>query len=1319
MREKEANERGKKAGVSEARSRQKNIQRHRASNGKKHKAARRTGKNASNGIRFGEAERPGPKKWVKVVPPETKNSRGKRGKKAPGGKNASERKGKKDPEPQCQWCELEECHLPRHRHPVKPRGQKNSGKPKNHALLRIARNKTSICKDAECEDLHLHCVDTAVCRQPCCAIESKDDIGTFVSPCESEDEIDNRYEEMAVDLGFTKQDFAEMHSGPATEIKESPPAALSPQQFVRTSVNSPSSYAAVLGQRAIAYRNEAQQIKLHGLKSHGPPLYRKGAGLWATSDQDLVYRNSIRKMYSYSEFAYESTFNLESWSTGIPPVAAAIQLPDLNFPTPLRTPPPLEQEPDDSSDDSESSESDEETDDDEKHAGKEPESKGEDVEDSEDSKSLFVDRPFLEALISHAGLLWDHSIFLRSEKESPSSPQPPQPLDKPECVTFRQSTYVLVPDSTTFVPPHILELKQEVFTPDFPEDPAPISTSDPELPKTLKEVMVYTFGRPHEVSIIGKLREALRSAAPYVGGSLNTTTRDAKRVSGTGGIAFPWVSKKIWFNERNVDVDFYLTLGLETCSKRVIFHEMALQLMAASKSMPKPSTLNDGHLVVNGQYTNSLDFYIRKKYVSFFNWMETQGNRIPMLREAYEWTLCYLTTEMAVNHLRRSASQPHGLRHVQHIAVGAPKGQVQELGMVKTYTNPRPTLDAYRDNNAFEKVGLFTPEGLLDVKGIMAALPKGLKYPATYTSRNGGAVHSALVPTKTITQCMCALTRLTNAVEPAKLGFHETMLINGYSYWNTIDFERWFDLPRCAEALAEVPVDMGELYEEATYHPVKGKEYTLCWQQNLDNGLLHVDTEADGRPLENTGKQKVEKMKANSEARLYVTLGPKSAMVGSKATKVLKQTRADKPLLIVSDDGTSVGAIYFMDKPSRATLREWSYFCRYGCDYDTTLSGGNPLARFAGDDKVTHRYIIFNHSDDMYMMLEKATPGTRWATKRLFFTADISKCDKSHGAVFDHYYRFWGGRYDLYDILEAQLMRQIRVDVNGKKVKAWLKPKNPVLLSGHSFTTHINTFTTDVLGLTFILDKCGEPESFIAAAYKAGYKIKCAATESWLKTDFLKHAPGHTSDGACTAVPMLGNFLRFYNMRIGDVPGEGSADLLWLLYNYNNLKSFAHGIESPWISVMLKRMETWIGKQKTGRYHAAVLRQGEGRTTRSDNILMSKQARTSTAITQGLALARRNVKKIQEEVSAKWTYRRFEDEKVQEIEVVDDSAWVMRYVDEQHDLASLLHTLHTFSKLKPGEYYRDDNTDHILSVDYSLSSPDSWCTESPVPDTMY
>jgi len=1209
--------------------------------------------NASNGIRFGEAENPGPdlkskkkkKVWKKKGPLAGGNRLGRSPteKEDPtvGGKRPN--KGGKSPEPMCDPCQLKECFLPRHRHANVSRGGGQSGKKKNHALARIARSKTKICLNKRCKKPHLHCVDVLNCDQLCCKVEEEDVIA-------SEDESSDfaRYYDIGMDMGLNQNDFAEMHSGTSDSeiplilsIPNSPEVTL--KKLAKTTeavISKKRTYVDVVGQKARTYLNDLNALKQHR----------------------VVSRGAVRKVkYHYCGSDGEDSDDEKHLPGGNP----LKQVEELALPA----------------------------------------------------------RTLLEDLIIEA-MLSDWSLKKNGVKkfEPIIVPEitppllPPASLDMPSCVSFRQASYKLAPDGVTLVPEHLLGLTEEVYFPDFPEEEPPSEVESKELSTNLSEVKVHSFGLPHEEGIKGWLRKKARRVAPYLGGDLNTDTRDGSSLTGTGGFSFSWVSKKIFLQSRGVAYDYYLSLGLETWALRPIFLEMALQLMACSKSLPKPSTLSDGRLVVNGQYTNGLDFYIRRNYISFFQWMETQGEDIPRLREAYEYTLCYISTEMAVNHLRNRANQSQ-LRTVQFLRLGGPQGIVQDIGMTKTYTSNTPTLDAYRDNNLFDHIGSFTPEGLLDVDGLKACLPKGLKIPMTYTSRNGGALHSAEVPTKTLTQSMCALTRLTNAVEPAKIGYHEAMLINGYSHWNTIDFDSIYDFPRFEAALTQVEVDMEQLYREASLHPTKGKEYTLCLNQNLSNGLLIDAVESDGRMQENTAKQKVEKSKSNSEARLYVTLGPKSAMVGAKASKVLKQARADEPLYVESDDGSSCGAIYFVPRPNRGTMNEWAKFCTYGCDYNPDpehLPGGNPL-KTTKHTRV--RFIIFNHSDDMDIMREELINGI-WV--RTFHTVDISKCDKSHGAIFDHFWRFWISRFDLYDLLEAQLMRDIRVDVNGVKMKTWLRPKSPVLLSGHSWTTLINNFATDILGVSFIRNGCKTPQNFVDSAYNAGYRIKVDVQSNCKKTDFLKHCPAVDVHGAPVAVPMLGNLMRFYNYRIGDVPGIGDANLRWALFNSNNIKSCAHGIKSPWIDTMLKGLEKSLLKKPDGRLHLAVLHQQEDRMTLRDKTLM-KAAKILPKTRKHLKLAKKNIIILKEESNLYWSHRRELDKKyaMDEVDYIPDTSWVSRYVDDKHSEASLLATLQAFATLKEGEYLRDENIDHIMKTDYSLTPPLSWCEHSPGPDPLY
>lgn len=1287
------------------------------------------------GVRYGEAENPGPgntherkKQWrVKGKP-----------------KTAPEQGGNREPpELECQPCELGKCHLPNHRHPAQNRRGKKKGQ-QNSAKRRILKKKTVICPEPEwCKSQflpHLHCVKASTCHEQCCSlIPCGNAAKTTViekTAIPSGLVVDPDIHEQMHDMGIPDE-FLQTPSAGSKPLRPSVPDAEKEKGINRDQF--PNKHPAKIPRmreevKAVRKKTDkgGHPVKVTVSKSTSMPLWakrelreklvisRRGIVPERVDTSLLVFppRRGYYGNYPHADviatplrsFEYQYVRTSYVSSTSFHP---QVEDEEKHY----SSPPALEDE----------------------LGGYEvpwieakclPIPIRHDCVDWEEVCQAHPLNGFELALAENPSILEDiQGTFVSCPSMINNSPVgfvstfvnmkvlPPVDQEAPECVQDRVRAYVRSTiDNDVWIPAHMDNLDPESIRPDFSgyyDTEGDELPADGEFDPTVEDAILHLHGDPVQTGILGSLKRFFKRLAPYTLADVRTTTQDKVLLSSTIGFSWTLISSKVFLRDTSVAKDYYLTLGLATVCTQKIFKRFAHTLLAATKSLPCGARLLDGELSVNGNFGKAMDFYIRKSYPQFFVWMRAQAN-ISELVEAYNWTLCYLAVETAVLNLKATASENRAIVDVKHLKVGIPKETTVPIGVTKTFTGQQPFLEIYRDNGLFAKKGHFSSNGLLDYAKITEQVKRKQRPPRSYVSSDGGVVHSATVPAKTIIQMTCALSRLTNAVEPGVEGYHEHLMVNSYAAWNNIVLEKFYDFSEYEKSLEAVEFDYGELFEEAKEHPVKRVEYTQCVEQNVLNGvLMNLEIESDARDVLNAGKQKDEPLKFNSEARLYVTIGPKGAMMGSKASKVLKSVRASEPVLVNENDGATVGAIYFIPKTDRFSLNEFARLCHYGTRGHVRFEGGNPLPP-AREIEGSKRYIILVHSDDTWILLEQFIEGV-WCT--LWFTVDISKCDKSHAGIFDHFWKFWKGRLDLYEILEAQLKRTIRVQIGNTKINAWLDPRSLVLLSGHSFTTFINTIASDFMAINFITKGCATVKDFIDTAYSVGYKIKCAKQERCSDTDFLKHSPGYSVTGASVAIPFLGNLFRFMHHRIGDVPGTGDQKLRWTIYNYGNLRSFTHGISSPWIDMMVKKFKKVLDTNVVSRKMKlvdAIFESTEEEEESFSQKSFSAQFRT-------IANSRKFVKTvraIKADVGDKWKYRRDLEEEAEVVKITD-SAWVQRYITPEFPEAVLLESLHRFANLKHGEYFRSAATDHILKLDYSLSPPSDWTVYSSPPPLLY
>jgi len=1303
------------------------------------------------GTRFGEAEHPGPgatqkrkKQWRVKEKPVTAHEQG----------------GNRDPpELECQRCELGKCHLPNHRHQAQNRRGKKKGQ-QNSAKRRILKKMTVICAEPEwCKNQsrpHLHCVEASTCRELCCSLAPS---GNAAETTAIENTVERKYlSGMAADFGIYEDELLQPLSAGLEPLRPSVSDAEKEDEFdrlrdqflkknpaknprvreeekavileddddgyqaevtVNESTNMPPWAKRELREKLYINRRgivpERVDTGLLVFPPHGgyygdysPPIVWHPPAVYENLHSDVIVAPSCSSEYPYVRTSYVYSppvlhleeLNLvyleEKHNGGPPPLEEEFEGLDAPWieadclPIPIRY----------------------------------------DCMDWEEVCQAHPLNGFELALAENLHILEDIQGTVVSCPDIVEKPLagsgstlvnrevlPPIDHEAPECVQDRVRAYVpSTIDHNVWIPAHMDTLDPESFHPDFSGyfdydgDDHPV---DGEFDPTVEDATLHLHGDPVQKGILGSMKRFFKRLAPYTLADVRTTTQDKVMLSSTIGYSWTLLSSKVFLRDTSVAKDYYLTLGLKTVCTQKIFKKFAQKLLAATKSLPCGARVLDGDLSVNGNFGKAMDFHIRKSYPSFFVWMRNQVNTSELM-EAYNWTLCYLAVETAVMNLKATASENRAIVDIKHLKVGIPKETTIPIGVTKTFTGQQPFLETYRDNGLFVKKGHFSSNGLLDYAKITEHVKRKQRPPRSYVSSDGGVVHSATVPAKTIIQMTCALSRLTNAVEPGEEGYHEHLMVNSYAAWDNIDLEKFYDFSEYAKSLEAVKFDFGELYDEAKDHPVKRMEYTQCVETNALNGvLMNPEIESDARGVLNAGKQKDEPLKFNSEARLYVTIGPKGAMIGSKASKVLKSVRASEPVLVNENEGATVGAIYFIPRTDRFSLNEFARLCHNGTRGHIRLEGGNPLP-LAREIEGSKRYIILVHSDDTWILLEQFIDG---AWRDSWFTVDISKCDKSHAGIFDHFWKFWKGRPDLYEILEAQLKRSIRVEIGNTKIDAWLEPRSLVLLSGHSFTTFINTFASDFMAINFITKGCTTVKDFIYTAYSVGYKIKCAQQERCSDTDFLKHSPGYSVTGTSVAIPFLGNLFRFMHHRIGDVPGTGDQKLRWTIYNYGNLRSFTHGISSPWIDVMVKKfkkvLDTGFASRKMKLVDAIFESTGEEEESFSQKSF-SARFRT-TANSKNFV---KTVRAIKADIGDKWKYRRDLDEETV-VDEIADSAWVQRYITPEFPESVLLNTLYRFANLEHGEYFRSAATDHILQLDYSLPPPSDWTVYSSPPPLLY
>jgi len=209
-----------------------------------------------------------------------------------------------------------------------------------------------------------------------------------------------------------------------------------------------------------------------------------------------------------------------------------------------------------------------------------------------------------------------------------------------------------------------------------------------------------------------------------------------------------------------------------------------------------------------------------------------------------------------------------------------------------------------------------------------------------------------------------------------------------------------------------------------------------------------------------------------------------------------------------------------------------------------------------------------------------------------YYNIDIKKCDGSHGpAVFAALGRLVPCEFaDEYAVLIEQLSQCIVVsDVYERRNKVILDPNGPVLWSGSTLTTDINTFVNKILMRHIARRYNPELRSIEDIAAEVGYLVsveRCALPE---RLQFLKHSPCKDTTGKWRPFLNLGVLFRLSGTCRGDLPGRGSleergrdfqASLLQGAYPYSHCRLLdnmraAAGVVRPEWTEQVKREIGW------------------------------------------------------------------------------------------------------------------------------------------------
>jgi len=161
-----------------------------------------------------------------------------------------------------------------------------------------------------------------------------------------------------------------------------------------------------------------------------------------------------------------------------------------------------------------------------------------------------------------------------------------------------------------------------------------------------------------------------------------------------------------------------------------------------------------------------------------------------------------------------------------------------------------------------------------------------------------------------------------------------------------------------------------------------------------------------------------------------------------------------------------------------------------------------------------------------------------------WFLSDISSADASYTpALFALLKRVLPEHtHAVVDRLidQCKLPFKMRSCVN-RKIYVLLKPIMPVLYTGSTLTTAINTFANFIIALS-LADNIGSvrnADDIIALVRRTGFVVTVSECSVFEKFQFLKHSPVRDIQGKWQPLLNFGVLMRASGMCMGDLPGRG------------------------------------------------------------------------------------------------------------------------------------------------------------------------------------
>lgn len=574
--------------------------------------------------------------------------------------------------------------------------------------------------------------------------------------------------------------------------------------------------------------------------------------------------------------------------------------------------------------------------------------------------------------------------------------------------------------------------------------------------------------------------------------------------------------------------DHFLELGYRKMEKLPIYIDLARHLLLCHRSLPRATDRS-------GKVTDTLyagmESFVRQNCRAFYENDFSENHRKLM-----DNTFLWVHNQQIVSSLRRLdtvSRVPTTWRRL-----GGPIDTVRDTGLSRLPHTEIPFQGEFTDNRRFLRVGKdWNPDGTINLTNI------DQKMPSSYHSILGMNFESNYeIGADCASNLNGALQRLTGCrVDEATESILYQDQLTNFPELDLSIFAGADEFLHGSEDLWENMVTAAET------HKTKKELY-----MNTLNMLLDTAQVFDNQTRHNEAKLKLyERVKVKKNMRLFVNLGVHSSLEGGLLLKKVKEALARRIELKES-------FVQFVPTPNYDHLKDWV------------------------DSLVNQLTCAWVHSDDGFYAYKSATG------EYSMFNVDIKSCDKSHGpAVFAAFSTLFTSRPEQYIQLLRQLMRPIRMGSKNFNIDAILILLSPLLLSGHNFTTAINSFVLILLLAQCLREGVNTAAGIQEVGLRYGYILTVEKCGSLSDAQFLKHSPVMVQKlypsmsffpsltrlfHSYEPVRNVGVLLRASGMCKGDLPGRGSWESRAAFLILQTLDSLYPNISNPFLTLLRSRV---------------------------------------------------------------------------------------------------------------------------------------------------